>query len=324
MTFQVTIIGLDLVGSSIGLALGEFKDKIHRVGHDRNPNKAKGASKRIAFDRIEYNLPTAVVDADLILLCEPLADSLDTLETLAPDLQDGVFLYDIGGVKQPFNQKLLQVVPDIRHALNIHLTVNPKYLTALPLEPQADLFHNGLMFVATSCYTSHEAVNLATDLSGMLGTQMVFTDPIELDGLIASTQHLPAILAGTLINCTSAAPGWRETRKLTDRDYFSSSLPLELPDQERNLAADFIHNRENLIRWIDTEINELNRIREILDAGDQEAAEKWWANAVAARADLVTHRSSGEWDKQNDLQNKIPSFGDRVSHLIGFGKKKPS
>jgi prephenate dehydrogenase len=327
MAFQVTVIGLDLVGSSIGLALGEFKNKVYRVGHDRNPQNAKAASKANAFDRIEYNLPAAIAKSDLILLCEPLADALSTLESIAPEIQTNTCFFDLGGVKQSINQKILEVAPETHHALNICLTFNPKCLIGEAterLEPRADLFQNGLMIVSTSKFTSHEAVEMAGSLSEMLNTKMLFSDPVEVDGLLSGSQQLPALLAAVMLNSTTSASGWRETRKLTNRDYFAASLPLQMPGQDHNPVTDFVHNRENLIRWIDTEIEELNHIRGILDAGDQESAEKWWAHAVTTRAELVAQRSSSDWEKKENVQTKIPSFGERVGHLIGFGKKNPS
>lgn len=323
MTFQITIIGLDQVGASIGLALGNYKDKVVRVGNDSSPDLSARAQKLGAVDKVEVNLPQAVENADLILLCEPYETALKTLETLAPDLTAGKYLFDVGGNKQAFNRKLLQVAPEIKHALNIRLTCNPALLReeiAAPLEPRADCFENGMMIIATSSFTSSEAVDLANTLSGMLKTSLMFCDPVELDGLTAGAQHLPAILSAALIQSSHAQPGWRETRKFTDRDYFAASLPVQFTEGDASPSAEWIENRENIARWIDIQIAELQKIRDLLNASDAKDVDDWWKSAAENRARLLGLRVSGQWDASDKPQTKIPSAKERFASLFTFTK----
>ena len=73
MTINITIIGLGQVGASIGLGLGKFKDKILRSGHDPEPTRSKKMEKEGAVDRIFFNLPESVRDADVVILPFPWA-----------------------------------------------------------------------------------------------------------------------------------------------------------------------------------------------------------------------------------------------------------
>lgn len=327
MAFQITIIGMDQVGTSIGLALGEYKEKIFRVGHDRSTEKLKSAQKLGAVDKIENNLPNSIAQADLILLCEPLTEKLNTLDILAPELNSGKYVFDLGWNKQAINSKILQVAPNIQHALNMLLTVNPKYLVedlGGSNEPQADFFQHGMMVISTSKFTSSEAVDLANTLAGMLKTGMMFCDPVELDGLATGTQQLPAILGASFVHVTQNQPGWREARKFTDRGYFATSLPVDLSEENGSTGKVFLENKENLTRWIDAEILELQNVKEMLAASDEEAMTAWWNQATRNRGTVLNQRMDGNWEASEKPATEIPSFSERMGNLIGLKKKKSS
>ena len=89
MTVQVTIIGLRQIGTSIGLALGEYKDQIVRTGTDADPARVQLAQKRGALDKINYRLADAVRDADVVLLAVPIEEVKETLKMITPELRAG-------------------------------------------------------------------------------------------------------------------------------------------------------------------------------------------------------------------------------------------
>jgi len=325
MTFNITIIGLDIVGSSIGLALGEFKEKVTRTGVDKDHDRAKKALKLGALDRIEHNLPTAVADADLILLCEPTAESIETLKTIAADLTDGKYLFDVGCSARLFNQELIQISPDFAHHVNLSLTVNPAHLNEITLNAEAaraDFFKGGILFISSTKQSSTDAVELAETLASMLKTDLVFTEPVELDGLRTSTQQLPEILASALVHVVSDQSGWREARRMTDRGFFTATAPVYLTGTSDKPAKGFIANRDNLVVWIDLVLQELQRIRHLLIEGKEEDLNTWWKGGLEQLLKVQTHRQSGEWDFQSQPKVEIPSMGERFGRLVGLGKKK--
>ncbi|MGQ9715149.1 MAG: prephenate dehydrogenase/arogenate dehydrogenase family protein, partial [Anaerolineae bacterium] len=68
---KITIVGLGLVGSSLGLALRAQGGEYEVVGHDREPAVASQARKMGAVDATEWNLIAACEGADLICLALP-------------------------------------------------------------------------------------------------------------------------------------------------------------------------------------------------------------------------------------------------------------
>ncbi len=325
MSFNITIIGLDIVGSSIGLALGEFKEKVSRTGVDKDNDRAKIALKLGAVDKVERNLPSAIANADLILLCEPTAESIDTLKTISPDLTGTQYLFDVGCSAQLFNQELKQISPDFAHHVNLSLTVNPAHLNEITLSAdaaKADFFQGGILFISSTKESSADAVELAESLASMLKTGLVFTEPVELDGLRTSTQQLPEILASALVRVVSEQSGWREARRMTDRGFFNATAPIYLSGNSDKPAVDYVANRTNLAYWIDLLIGELQTIRQHIIEGKEDELNTRWKDSLEQLLKVQTNRQTGEWDFLNQPKVEIPSMGERFSRLFGLGKKK--
>ena len=83
MAIQLTILGLGQIGSSVGLALREYKDKIHRVGHDKSRQAVNFAKENDAVDKTALTLSGAVKDADIVLLALPFQEIYPVLEFIA-------------------------------------------------------------------------------------------------------------------------------------------------------------------------------------------------------------------------------------------------
>ena len=87
---QVTIVGLGLIGTALGLALkasGTLNLRI--VGHDKEPDASSFALKARAVDRTEWHLIRAVEKADLVVLAVPLAAMRGLFEAIGPVLKPG-------------------------------------------------------------------------------------------------------------------------------------------------------------------------------------------------------------------------------------------
>jgi prephenate dehydrogenase len=282
----------------------------------------KAAKDVKAVSKVEANLPSAVVGADLIILCEPLGETLKTLEAVAPDLNNHRYLFDFCPGKQAINQKLSQLAPEYIHHLNLSVTENPKYLWAdssVRSQPQSDFFENGIMYVAAGNHASEEAVDLATTLSGMMKTKIIFGDVAELDGLIASASQLPALLGSVLIHTVGSQPGWREARKLTGTPFYHSVGTIDNPDES---AESWIANKENLRYWIQQINNSMEELDALLVLEDPVQLKIWKEKAVHNYLQTMGQRIKGEWDVFEKPDEKPMNLAERLGKLIGFGKKK--
>ncbi len=97
MNTQITIIGLGQIGASIGMALKENKN-IRRVGCDKDAAVSKAAQSLEVVDEIK-NLPAAVKDSAIVVLCLPLGEIRETLRRIGPWLEDNAIVMDTAPIK---------------------------------------------------------------------------------------------------------------------------------------------------------------------------------------------------------------------------------
>lgn len=320
MSVQITIIGLGQVGSSIGLALAEQKS-IKRVGHDKDYQTARAAHKAGAVDETNINLPSSVRNANVVLLCLPLSEIRETLEFIAPDLQEGTVIFDTAPAKATVAAWVNELVPQGRHYIGLTPAAGAGYLHGIDLgveSARVDLFKNGLFLVSAPHGTPGEAVKLATDLIDLLGAHALFTDTVEADGLLASTHVLPQLAAAALLDATVDQPGWLEARKVAARPYATVTAGLAYHDEAESLGEAALGNRENVLRVLDAYMSSLQKLREGIENGDNRSVVEFLEDAVKARDRWLQERFKADW--QNFEQGKADSsFGERLNHMF-FGK----
>ncbi len=320
MSVQITIIGLGQVGTSIGLALAEQKS-IKRVGHDKNYETARAAHKAGAVDETKINLPASVIDANIVLLCLPLSEIRETLKFIADDLQDGTVILDTAPAKVKVVEWVNEFIPQGRYYVGLSPAAGANYLHGIDLgveAARADLFNNGLFLVNAPSGTPGEAVKLATDLIELLGAQALFTDPMEADGLLASTHLLPQLAAAALLDATVDQPGWVEARKVAARPYATVTAAIAYHDEAQSLGDAALGTRESVLRVLDAYMSSLQKLRDEIDHGDDRSVAEFLEDAVKARDRWLHERSRADWQNPG-TQTDSSSFGERMNQMI-FGK----
>ncbi|MCP4614582.1 MAG: prephenate dehydrogenase/arogenate dehydrogenase family protein, partial [Planctomycetes bacterium] len=97
---RIAIIGLGLIGGSLGLALKESKgDEIEIVGFARRPEVAAEAIRRGGVTRTEPELGSAVASANIVVIATPLMLIKDILPQIAKHLSSGTIVTDVGSTK---------------------------------------------------------------------------------------------------------------------------------------------------------------------------------------------------------------------------------
>ncbi len=325
MAVNITIIGLGQIGTSVGLALADKTELVYRLGHDRELGKARKAKKMGALDKVSLNLPSAVRDADLVLLALPVDQIQDTLEVMKEDLKEGVVVMDTGPVKQVIAAWVSEILPPERYYVGLTPVLNPVYLHDIDSGLEAahpDLFRDGLMGIVSPPGTPSEAIKLAADLTRLLGATPLFADPLEMDGLVAATHILPQLIAAGLLNATVDQPGWQEGRKIAGRSYADVSAPIMYPTEPRTLTTAAILNRENVIRVIDSAVASLNAMRNDLLNEDDQALEERLVRAREGRQVWLQGRMVADWAAEETTTVEAPTASEVFGRFIGTGRKK--
>lgn len=233
-----------------------------------------------------------------MILALPLEEIKPTLESLSPVASPQLIIVDTAPVKQAVKSWIEEIMPEKISYVGLTPAINPLYLSSRIHgieEAREDLFESGVMGVVTTPDTHPEAVKLVADLVRILGSEPMFSDEFELDGLMAAVHILPQIISSSLASTTIDSPGWREKRKLTGTYYLESTQAISEFIDYPGLVQSMLHNRENTIRVLDQLIQHINELRTQLNDEDTDAIVESIENAYQSRQIWLKQRMSGDW-----------------------------
>lgn len=294
---KITIIGLGTTGASMGLALKKEEGNFAIIGHDREPNAAREASRVGAIDRSEWNLHNACDGADLIILTVPLSELPELFGHIKEDLKPETVLFATVNVLRPAIELAEAHLPPETHFVAGHPVLVG---IGAPLSIRADLFDEVPFSLATGVHTEPSAVQLASDLIERMGAKPHFVDVDEHDGIIAATEQLPQLMAVALMRLSTHGTGWREARQLAGRHFAQAT---ELDASAAQLFSAMTANREPLLQRISQLRAELDAWHELL-AADPAPESQSETNKkhplLAALQEVVTARET--WETQAFLK----------------------
>lgn len=237
----ITIIGLGLTGTSLGLALQREPGNFTIVGHDKDSEATQRARKQNAVQRTEWNLHAACDNADMIILAVPLSELAELLGYIREDLKPETLIFASVNVLQPTIDLAAARLPQQAHFVAGHPILSG---VGGPLQPRADLFQEITFCLAPGVDAQPTAVQLASDLVERVGAKPLFVDPVEHDGLTAGVEQLPQLLAAALMRLSASSTAWREGKRLAGRQFAQST---ELEKSAAQLFSAWQSNRENLL-----------------------------------------------------------------------------
>lgn len=321
MPVQITIIGLGQIGTSIGLALKSRGASVTLMGHDKDQRTAKAAQEAGAVDTYKYNLPDSVRDARIVVLAVPFADVRETLEVIAPDLQEGTLVLDTALSKGTVAAWAKELLPQGRFYVGIFPTIHPDRLHGIDYgvaAASADLFEKSVMVVTAPYGTPENVFKLTTDFISLLGSLPLLMDTAEADGLLGKMQVLPQLAAAALLDATIDQPGWLEAKKLAARPYAAVTSGFGYHDDAVSLRETTLENRENMVRLLNSYITSLIQLRDEIEDGDREALGTRLENAWSGRIRWFEERAEADWLNKEAQKIDAPSFGERVNQML-FG-----
>lgn len=318
---RITIVGLGLVGGSIGLALKRAKIEMEIVGHDRDSGVAGRAQKRGAVDKTDWNLIGACAGAGLVVLALPLDQIKPTLDALRTYLEPGVIVTDTATTKVPVMEWAKALPPNV-HFIGGDPIPSPRGpVRGHGIEAaDADLFKDATYCLVSSATAASSAIQTLTNFTAVLGAKPYFIDAAEHDGLVAGVGHVPALLETALAAVTMRSPGWRELGQVAGANYREATA--RLPQKAATGRAEFLANRDYLLQWIDRVVKVLRDLRGMLEREDGDGLEKLIESLNSEREKWQSARpeESGpavDWQEAQSSLSRLLLGG-----LADRGKKK--
>jgi prephenate dehydrogenase len=323
MTIQITIIGLGQIGTSVGLSLASQAGSIKRVGHDREMGIQNKAKSMGAFDSVNYNLPSSVENADVVLLCLPLDQIEETLKFIAPDLREDAVVMDFSPQKAAVQKWFEQYIPTGRHYVGLVTAINPEFM----LQPhegiesaRADLFEKATIGITAPAGTPGKALELADNLVKLIGAKSIFLDMAEADGMLMMAHLLPQMLSVALLNATVGQAGWAETRRFASRPFAMTTASIE-DDNADALKQALLNNPLAAAPALDMAIGALTHLREAVNKGDKADLEKRLQLAFDDRENWLNERQRADWE--GTTKAEMPSTGDAFKRFF-LGERSKS
>jgi prephenate dehydrogenase len=317
LTKQISIIGLNQIGASIGLALAAQDKEYYRVGYDRNVKTGPEAVRSGAIEKSFFNLPSAVEKADIIVLSVPMDEIKAALSVIGPAMKKGAVIVDTSPLKKTVEEWAVETVPLGCFFVSVSPTLNPDSFSETT--PSADLFKNSLMVITSPTGTSEDTIEMVLSLAETLGAKTLFSDPLENDGLTAAVRTLPELTAAALIHAAADLPGWLESRKLAGAAFASGSSPLQSLSGSESPSDDILNNQANVLRVLDNLISVLNDLHDLVADGNQKELNEFITSARDTRKNWIEQRQSADWEKSGE-KVQPPDF---MSRLFG-SRGKPA
>ncbi len=191
---KIAIIGLGLIGGSLGLALAQKGYEI--TGIDRNREALAKSVKLGAASRVTENLAEGVKDAAVVFLAVPVGAAAEVLRAIAPHLSPGAIVSDVGSVKT----SQLRLAEDLLPAGVDFVGGHPMAGTEQAGIDGADplMFVNAVYVLTPAPSCSPGAVEEVAALVRQTGAQPLIMDPVKHDRIVATLSHLPHLLAVAL------------------------------------------------------------------------------------------------------------------------------
>jgi prephenate dehydrogenase len=308
---QITIVGLGLIGTSLGLALQKVKTNFEIVGHDREFDVARQAARLGAVDRAEWNLISAVEDADLIFLAIPVSGIRDTLQAIANDLKRGALVTDTASTKQQVMAWAEELLP--AHAGFVGGDPIVKRIGHGQADASAALFQGAPYCIVPAISADEETVHAFVQLVSSLGAEPFFVDAAEHDGLMAGVGHLPFILSAAMVRTATRSPSEHDLKRMAGQEFRNITA---FPSTDPAVFSDVcLTNRDNIVRWIDRMIAELHDWRDLVNTQDTEQLEELFDDILATRA-----RWLGEIDTGSPIEEALGNT-DRGLRQLLFGSR---
>ncbi len=326
MAFQTTIVGLSKVGASIGLALSRYPDELTVMGYDEDPKIAKAAEKMGAVSKGYLALHRCLRDSKLIILACPLDDVRDVLTLISEEAPDGAVVIDASPNKAQVADWAQALLTDKQFFTGWTLSLNPEHLHGPELgvdAARADLFADSLIGITDPPGTPEKVLTLCSDLVSLLDAKPFFIDAVEADGLIALGHELPRVAALALLLATVDAPGWHEGRKLAGPDFAKGTLPILSVSEREELGLSLRLNKENVTRLIGDLIAALERVKDHLESGEDEALRKDLDHAIDQRLLWLEQRKKLSWlPADHSDSRRPPVLGAWLDSRLNRGKKE--
>lgn len=211
---KITIIGVGLIGGSLGLALKEKKANFKIVGIDKQEIIEK-AIARGAIDEGTVNLKEGIEEADIVIIATPVKTILNLLTQINPFLKKGCLVTDTGSTKGQIVERADKVLSKDIFFIGGHPMAGSEEYGIK--SANSHLFQDKTYILTPTKKSNLIAIEKISSLIKMIGAKRLILNSLEHDRIVGTVSHLPQIMAVSLVNMVSEL-----VRKENNNNYFKA------------------------------------------------------------------------------------------------------
>jgi len=308
---RIAILGVGLIGGSVGLAAKRDIEGAEIVGFGRSTERLERARELGAIDVAAGSLAEALDGAAACFCCAPVRSLPEQIAAALAAAPEDCVVTDVGSIKGE-----LAAACDDERFVGGHPIAGAE--TAGVEHARADLFEGATWYLTPVATTSGVLYERLHRLLAAVGARPVAIDADSHDRLLATVSHLPHVLANALVTQAAGALGEED-----------AALPRVGPsfrDATRVAGANsaiwtdiYVANREAIAAEIDAVVERLTEASELLRAGEPAPIEAWNERAAEARRRLLEADLAG--GVVHELRTTVPNRPGIVAEVaLALGK----
>ncbi|WP_324828581.1 prephenate/arogenate dehydrogenase family protein [Qipengyuania zhejiangensis] len=294
-TQRVAIIGLGLIGGSVGLATQAMLPQIAVTGWDADPDVRRRAAERGLVTTVCDTAEDAVRDAELVILCVPVGAMEGAARAIAHALPQNAVVSDVGSSKRSVAEGLARALPGV--------TIIPAHPVAGteksgPDAGFSELFRHRWCIVTPPEGAPPEALQRVSDFWEGLGAKVEVMEAGHHDLVLAVTSHIPHLIAYTIVGTASdledvtrgevikySAGGFRDFTRIAASD----------PTMWRDV---FLSNRDAVLEVLGRFTEDLTALQRAIRNGDGDTLFDLFERTRAIRRSII---EEGQDDARPDF-----------------------
>jgi len=219
---KITIVGVGLIGGSIGLAVKgkRLAREVVGVGHHRS--SINRAVRLKTIDRGTLNLKEGVKGSDVVILATPILSIVKLTKRIIPYLKDGCIITDVGSAKLKLTQEIEEVLPKNISFVGGHPMAGSEKRGVG--RARRDLFKDSICILTKTKNTSQRSLKVIRALWRSLGAEVITLSPEVHDRVVSEISHLPHMLVFSMLSGVDkrdlrfASSGFYDTTRIASSD----------------------------------------------------------------------------------------------------------
>ena len=284
MLQKITIIGTGLMGGSLSLALREARAAAMIAAYDADPGTRDEAGRMGLADEVFDDAAEACRGADVVFVSTPISAVADAVAACSPGLAPGTVVSDLASTK-------VNVVEEITGML-------PPGVGYVGGHPMTGSEQSGVRFAARDMFDMRYYILTPTErtdpddlarvhaLLTSIGARVITMDPESHDRAMATVSHVPHLLSLLLMKLASreqermkstykiAAGGFRDMTRIASSN---TGMWMDIARENRTFIVERLAEYSRSVQWL----------LGVLESGDDEALRAMFADAAAAREELM-------------------------------------